>query len=107
MSKHTPGPWFSDSFGNIWRRNPNELYQNGGGVAGDKPIAIVYKGWHRENENGYPVEANAALMADAPALLEALEACAVVLAGEKLSKKALIDALEKASALISKHRGES
>lgn len=105
MSKFTPGPWFNDSFGNIWRRNPAELYQNGGGVAGDKPLAIVYKGWYKENESGYPLEANAALIADAPAMLEALELCAVVLSGERMSKQSLIEALEKARALIAKHRG--
>lgn len=56
--KHTKEPWFSDGEC-IWRRNPRELYQNGGGVAGDKPIAIVNKGWHGEEENGYPVFENA------------------------------------------------
>lgn len=65
-TKHTPGPWFADSNGRIWRRHPSELYQNGGEVAGDKPIAIVQKGWHGENEQGFPVEANAHLIAAAP-----------------------------------------
>lgn len=50
-------------------------------------------------------ESVAALMADAPALLEALELCAVVLSGERMSKQSLIEALEKARALIAKHRG--
>ena len=70
---HTPGPWFADQDGRIWRRHPSELYQNGGGVAGDKPIALVQKGWYEENEQGFPVEANARLIAAAPDLLEALE----------------------------------
>jgi hypothetical protein len=73
MSKHTPGPWFADSGGKIWRRDPSELYQNGGGVAGDEPLAWTYEGWSDEGLQGYPVEANARLIAAAPDLLEALE----------------------------------
>lgn len=107
MSKFTPGPWFSDSFGNIWRRNPAELYQNGGGVAGDKPIAIVYKGWHRENENGYPVEANAALIADAPALLEALQTLLIAMEDLQFdyNTNSGSEAMSQARALIAKHGG--
>lgn len=71
--KWTPGPWFADSDGNVWRRPPSDLYQNGGGVAGDKPIATAHKGWHGESEVGYPVEANARLIAAAPELYEALK----------------------------------
>lgn len=50
-------------------------------------------------------EAIAALMADAPAMLDALELCAIVLSGERMSKSSLVEALEKARALIAKHRG--
>ena len=57
--KHTPGPWFSDNRGNVWRRRPEDLYENGGSVAGDKPVAVVIKGWYGEEEKGFPVEANA------------------------------------------------
>lgn len=35
-TKHTPGPWFADDLGRIWRRPPSDLYENGGGVAGTK-----------------------------------------------------------------------
>jgi len=59
--------------GNIWRRPPSDLYQNGGSVAGDKPLAFAFVGWHGENDTGYPVEANARLIAAAPDLLEALQ----------------------------------
>lgn len=77
MGKHTPGPWFADKAGNIWRRNPSDLYENGGGVAGDKPLASANRGWHHEDSQWYPVEANAKLIAAAPDLLEAL----IVLSG--------------------------
>lgn len=73
MSSHTPGPWFSDERGNVWRRNPADLYENGGGVAGDKPVATAHKGWFGDGFTGYPVTANARLIAAAPELLEALK----------------------------------
>lgn len=63
--KPTPGPWHADKNGAIWRRSPAELYENGGGVAGDKPVATVHKGWHGEGEEGYPVQDNARLIAEA------------------------------------------
>jgi hypothetical protein len=49
------------------------LYQNGGSVAGDKPLAFAFVGWHGENDTGYPVEANARLIAAAPDLLRYLK----------------------------------
>ena len=61
----TPGPWFSDRRGNIWRRPLSDLYENGGGVAGDKPLAFVAAGWAGEGVTGYPVEANARFIAAA------------------------------------------
>lgn len=74
MSSFTPGPWFSDEKGNIWRRPVAELYERGGSVAGDHPIAVVLRG-HPNWEIGFPVEANARLIAAAPSLLEALRLC--------------------------------
>lgn len=75
MSKQTPtpGPWYSDKKGQIWRRHPSLLYENGGDVAGDKCLATVHQGWYGEGDTGYPVEANARLIAAAPALLAALK----------------------------------
>lgn len=62
LKEATEGPWYSDGE-KIWRRPPSDLYERGGTVAGDKPIAVVQRGWYREGETGYPVEVNAALIA--------------------------------------------
>ena len=108
-TKHTPGRWFADAKGNIWRRPPSDLYQNGGGVAGDKPVAFAFVGWHGENDTGYPVEANARLIAAAPELLEALqELCEIVEdAIEQKSAKDLDSfTLQPARAAIAKATGE-
>lgn len=72
MSKHTPGPWFAGPDNYIWRRHPTDLYQYGGGVAGDAPLAGVFAS-PSDWVNKFPVEANARLIAAAPELLEALE----------------------------------
>lgn len=72
MSKHTPGPWYVGPYNRIWRRSPLELYEYGGGVAGDSPIAAAFYG-RASWVNKFPSEANARLIAAAPELLEALE----------------------------------
>lgn len=72
-TKHTPGPWFFDKKGRVWRRNPSDLYENGGSVAGDQPIAFANIGWTGEGNQSYPIESNARLIAAAPDLLEALK----------------------------------
>ena len=84
-TKHTPGPWYTDAIGRIWRRNPSDLYEYGGGVAGDKPVATVWKGWVNEGEVGFPLEANARLIAAAPELLKALEKLYALVEGESPS----------------------
>lgn len=67
-NEHTPGPWYADPNGRIWRRPLAELYENGGPLAGERPLAFVSPGWA---DNGYPVDANARLIAAAPALYDA------------------------------------
>lgn len=70
---HTPGPWHADKYGKIWRNVPSDLYEYGGKIAGDMPLAFVSKGWYEKDETPYPQQANAHLIAAAPDMLEALE----------------------------------
>lgn len=103
MSKFTPGPWHVAAYNDA-------LY-----ITSGRPPASSND--HPLNDSGRTViakmfipdcgsrEANTALIADAPALLKALELCAVVLSGERMSKSSLVEALEKARALIAKHGG--
>ena len=66
--KHTQGEW-STINGIVYRRDYNKLYEFGGGLAGDRPVACTMgKGFYTEDE----VEANAKLIAAAPEMLEAL-----------------------------------
>ena len=104
--QHTPGPWFADSQGRIWRRDPSELYENGGGVAGDKPLATVYVGWSGEGKSGYPREANARLIAAAPDLLEALQAAYAALLGYPYRNATTQAAMDKSYAAIAKATGK-
>lgn len=71
-TKYTPGPWHADESGAVWRRHPSDLYENGGQVVGDRPLARACAAWD-EPLQGYPLEANAQLIAAAPELYEALE----------------------------------
>ena len=105
MGKYTPGPWFVDENNDIWRRDPKELYENGGGVAGDKPLACCYKGWHGEGLIGYPAAANAQLISAAPDLYEALK---IILEYPYGDASPLDDPLvmERARAAIRKAEGE-
>lgn len=66
-TKHTRGEW-SNKNGLIYRRDWRELYEYGGGLAGEKPIAyIMGAGFYTDEE----IEANAKLISAAPDLLEA------------------------------------
>lgn len=102
--KHTEGPWYFDGHGAIWRRTPSDLYENGGEVAGDRPIATVHIGWHHDGAIGYPVEANARLMAAAPELLEALERAVTSMQDSGYPNSHV--AVRAARAAIAKARGE-
>ena len=73
MSEFTPGPWYADKYGKIWRNVPSDLYEYGGKIAGDMPLAFVSKGWYEKDETPYPQQANSNLMAAAPDMYEALE----------------------------------
>ena len=71
--KFTPGPWYADKYGKIWRNVPSDLYEYGGKIAGDMPLALVNRGWYEKDETPYPQQANANLIAAAPDMYEALE----------------------------------
>ena len=105
---HTPGPWFVDENNDIWRRDPKELYENGGGVAGDKPLACCYKGWYGEGLIGYPAAANAQLIAAAPDLFEALKKAidALERADDSFGVPGLHGIINEADAAIRKAEGE-
>ena len=88
--KFTKGPWHADKYGKIWRNVPSDLYEYGGKIAGDMPLAFVSKGWYEKDETPYPQQANANLFAAAPDMYEALEcACdkyCIGYAGDSLVK---------------------
>ena len=88
--KFTPGPWYADKYGKIWRNVPSDLYEYGGKIAGDMPLALVNRGWYEKDERPYPQQANANLIAAAPDMYEALEcACdkyCIGYAGDSLVK---------------------
>ena len=71
--KFTPGPWYADKYGKIWRNVPSDLYEYGGKIAGDMPLAFVSKGWYEKDETPHPQQANVDLIAAAPDMYEALE----------------------------------
>ena len=104
MGKYTPGPWFVDENNDIWRRDPKELYENGGGVAGDKPLACCFNGWYGGGLIGYPAAANAQLIASAPDLLDAAQTALECLEGGGFGKAYAEDVLRAA---IRKTEGES
>lgn len=60
----TEGEWTAAPNGNIYRRDYRELYEYGGGLAGDFPVAFTTNG-NPSWENKYNREANAKLIADA------------------------------------------
>jgi hypothetical protein len=100
MAKHTPGPW-RVAFGNrLEIRGPKDEI--------GWPVPVVYNAGLHTDETA---QANARLIADAPAMLEALEQCAQALdaafdfEGDTfgLEHNSALDALLTARALIAKH----
>ena len=89
----TQEKWYADSKGQIWRRPLSELYQYGGGVAGDKPIASTTRGWYGEDTKGYPHQENAAYIA---------AACPANILALLDSRDALLAALKKIESIGSK-----
>lgn len=110
--KATAGPWFADRDGRIWRRHPDELYENGGGVAGDRPIASAHVGWYGEDVQGYPADANAALIAAAPELYSALATLMLYFTSgnsvpvEKATIQTESEDIKRCFAALKKARGE-
>jgi len=94
--KHTPGPWVVD--GDVIRGDQ----QRNGSISVASMLDVSYPYGRRAGESKH---ANARLIAAAPELLDALEACAAVCAGEVMHKNGLVNALEKARAAIAKATG--
>jgi hypothetical protein len=94
-SKHTPGPWEAKKFQGLW-----EVKTVNGRMGMDESelIPVTHLGL------GVSTEANAALIAAAPELLEALETAERMAAEE--GEHFWIRFAEEARALIRKARGE-
>lgn len=104
-AQHTPGPWkwwTSCSY----RRLGSEATRRDGDVL----HAVIQRSDNHPDvhfPNGGVNGPDARLIAAAPELLEALKACAAVVAGDTMTKQGLIDALELARAAITKATGEA
>ena len=98
MSAHTPGPWsVVDGHYPGFREIKGPSFT----------VSIVMSATNLDFMDYVKREADARLIAAAPELLEALQLCAAVCAGESLSKSLLIHALEKARAAITKATGSA
>ena len=98
MSAHTPGPWSV-----VDGHYPGFREIKGSSFT----VSIVMSATNLDFMDYVKREADARVMAAAPELLEALQLCAAVYAGESLSKSLLIHALEKARAAITKATGSA
>lgn len=97
MSTHSPGPW------TVTRVSKSTILKDIYISASTERIARVCVPATAQNIAEY--EANAFLIAAAPALLKALKKCAAVCAGENTTKRALIEALEEARAALTQAKG--
>jgi hypothetical protein len=91
MSSHTPGPWVHGKD----QGQVGSIELPDGTVIGQSQALVG-------DFTRVKREANAALMAAAPELLYALKLCSSILAGENLSKSALVRALEASRAAMIK-----
>ena len=96
-TKHTPGPWRYEG-AEVWATAPMRFNLT---TAGTPMIATLCK--HEDADGGFPVEANARLIAAAPELLEALEE--MVKAGEFEDWDGRCDCIADARAAIAKATG--
>lgn len=111
MTEHTPGPWYmTPARKPVPAGGSDFLIHTAGGGADNGHIAEVFQYQDRDHQDG-PAEANACLIAAAPALLEALEEATQRLIG--LERSIATDDLETyiterhtARALIAQARGE-
>lgn len=111
IGKHTEGQWSAAPNGMVYRRPYTELYEYGGGVAGDHPIAIVTKG-HSSWENKFNQEANAHLIAAAPDMLRALQKIVdlnerALNTGNRSSVFPVFRAIDESKSAIAKATGQS
>jgi hypothetical protein len=100
--RHTPGPW------RIWTSNSfRRISSDATGHDGDVLHAVVQRDGHPDLHfpNGGFEGPDARLIAAAPDLLEACKKSLGVLAGDDMTKQALIDALTLCRAAIAKATG--
>lgn len=92
MSKHSPGPWTAECVG-VSSVGPDgeDVYQ-------------VNSQYRRVAE--YVAERDARLIAEAPAMLEALKRSAGVLSGELMAKSELVSTLEDIRTIFKRIGGE-
>ena len=105
---HTPGPWqlLPEEAGKDYLRIRGT--QLGGRYKVANVHCVVCEGMPEiSRREATESLANARLIAAAPELLDALKACAGVCAGEVTTKSGLINALEKARAVMRKATGDT
>lgn len=104
MSEHTPGPWYANDLGQIWRKSTWDLYKIGDKVTEENPVATAHDGWDAKRLEFFSVQANARLIAAAPHLLHALK---WLLNGCQSDTDTLNNAIDFARAAIAKAKGEA
>ena len=99
MSKHTPGPWVVDEANtNLVARLVDGVYEY---VCAVEPSSFSTREYNNEQE-----EADARLIAAAPELLEALQACEARLTHLAQNSVNVVAELKQARAAIAKAEGK-